>query len=136
MSMRPGQPLVNAISVDVKDYFQVSAFDRVVSRSAWEHMESRVGANTDRLLALFERYGVRATFFVLGWVAERQPDLVRRITAAGHELACHRYGHQLVYEQTPEAFREDIRRAKRVLEDIAGVAVVGYRAPSYSITSR
>jgi polysaccharide deacetylase family protein (PEP-CTERM system associated) len=128
--------IVNAMSVDVEDYFQVSAFDQVVSRSAWDTHESRVVANTDRLLTLFADAGVQSTFFVLGWIAERHPLLVRRISAAGHEIASHGYGHQLVYDLTPEAFRADVRRAKRLLEDAAGVEVAGYRAPSYSITER
>jgi len=129
-------PIVNAMSVDVEDYFQVSAFDRVVDRNAWEHAESRVCANTERLLALFEAAGVRATFFVLGWVAARFPALVRRIAAGGHEIASHGFAHRLVYELTPDEFRQDVRRAKLLLEDIAGAAVHGYRAPSYSVTNR
>jgi len=129
-------PVVNAMSVDVEDYFQVSAFDAVVSRDSWDTRESRVSANTDRLLALFAETGVRATFFVLGWVADRRPDLVRRIVAQGHELASHGYAHRLVYDQTPEAFREDVRRAKGLLEAAGGVPVRGYRAPSYSIVER
>lgn len=131
-----GGAIVNAMSIDVEDYFQVSAFDRVVPRSAWDSMESRVSGNTTRLLDLFDEFGVRATFFVLGWVAERQPALVREIVRRGHEVASHGYGHQLVYDLTPEAFRADVRRAKQVLEDAAGQAVAGYRAPSYSITAR
>ena len=100
------------MSVDVEDYFQVSAFDRVVSRATWDKLESRVVANTQRLLDLFDRSGVTATFFVLGWVAERFPALVREIAAAGHEIASHGYDHQLVYTLTPEQFREDVRAAK------------------------
>jgi polysaccharide deacetylase family protein (PEP-CTERM system associated) len=133
---RPGDPVVNAMSIDVEDYFQVSAFDRVVQRSLWDRMESRVVANTDRLLAMFDEFSVKSTFFVLGWVAERHPDLVRRIAASGHEVASHGYGHRLIYEQTPADFREDVRRAKRLLEDIAGAGVDGYRAPSYSVTAQ
>jgi len=128
--------IINAMSVDVEDYFQVSAFDRAVPRSSWGERESRVVANTERLLELFDEAGVRSTFFVLGWVAERHPDLVRRIVAAGHELACHGYGHQLVYDLTVEQFREDIRRARAVLEAASGIAVVGYRAPSFSVVKR
>ena len=109
------------MSVDVEDYFQVSAFDRVVSRADWTELESRVVANTHRLLELFDRHGVRATFFVLGWVAERFPALVREIAGRGHEVASHGYHHQLVYTLTPEQFREDVRRAKAALEDAAGV---------------
>jgi polysaccharide deacetylase family protein (PEP-CTERM system associated) len=127
--------IVNAMSVDVEDYFQVSAFDRIVSRASWGERESRVAANTRRLLQLFDRAGVRATFFVLGWVAERAPDLVREIAAAGHEIACHGYHHQLLYTLTPKQFREDVREARLALEQIAGCPVVGFRAPSYSVTS-
>jgi polysaccharide deacetylase family protein (PEP-CTERM system associated) len=112
----------------------VSAFDRVVSRASWGERESRVVANTRRLLELFARFDVRATFFVLGWTAERAPDLVRQIVDAGHEVACHSYHHQLLYTLTPQQFREDIREAKSTIEQIAGRRVVGFRAPSYSIT--
>lgn len=129
-------PVVNAMSVDVEDYFQVSAFDGVVARDSWPSRESRVVANTERLLALFDEAGVHATFFVLGWVAERQPALVRHIVALGHELACHGYLHQLVYDLSHEQFREDVRRAKALLEATSGVPVIGYRAPSYSIVQR
>jgi polysaccharide deacetylase family protein (PEP-CTERM system associated) len=129
-------PIVNAMSVDVEDYFQVSAFDKTVDRRKWDGLESRVCQNTDRLLALFARVEIRATFFVLGWVADRHSDLVRRIAAAGHEIASHGYSHRLVYDQTPAEFREDIRRARVAIETAAGVSVQGYRAPSYSITAR
>ena len=121
-----GQPqpaIVNAMSVDVEDYFQASAFDDAVPRHNWDQLESRVCANTDRLLALFEESGVRATFFVLGWVAARYPALVRRIASRQHEVASHGYGHRLIYDQTPSEFREDVRRAKGVLEDICGTAI-------------
>jgi len=129
-------PIVNGMSVDVEDYFHVSAFESTVDRRKWDRLESRVCQNTDRLLALFERVDTRATFFVLGWIADRQPDLVRRIAAAGHEIASHGYGHRLVYDQTPEEFREDIRRARFAIEAAVGLPVTGYRAPSYSITTR
>lgn len=128
--------VVNAMSIDVEDYFHVSVFDGIVPRSRWERMESRVCANTERLLAIFEEFGVRSTFFILGWVAERHPALVRDIAARGHEIASHGYAHRLIYDQTPEAFRRDVRHAKRLLEDASGRRVVGYRAPSYSVTSR
>ena len=127
---------MNVMTIDVEDYFQVSAFDRVVPRSTWDGMESRVVANTERLLEIFAEHQVTATFFVLAWVAERQPALVRQIAARGHEIASHGYGHRLVYELSPEEFRQDVRRARQLLEDAAGVPVVGYRAPSYSITRR
>src|SRR5581483_2309755 len=128
-------PIVNAMSVDVEDYFQVSAFDAVVSRAAWESFESRVVANTHRLLELFAEAGVRSTFFVLGWVAERYPGLVRDIAALGHEVASHGYNHQRLYWLTPAQCREDVRRAKAVLEDAIGTPVCGFRAPSYSIVA-
>jgi polysaccharide deacetylase family protein (PEP-CTERM system associated) len=127
---------VNAMSVDVEDWFQVQAFAGVIDRAAWETLPRRVEANTDRILALFEDAGVRATFFTLGWVAERHPALIRRIVAGGHELASHGYGHELVHAIGPEAFRADLRRAKAVLEDTGGVAVIGYRAPTFSIGRR
>jgi polysaccharide deacetylase family protein (PEP-CTERM system associated) len=126
--------IVNAMSVDVEDYFQVSAFDGHVSRERWDGLESRVCRNTERLLEIFEQASVRATFFVLGWVAERHPSLVRTIAGAGHEIASHGYGHGLVYDMTPDQFREDVRRAKALLEAVSGTPVLGYRAPSYSIT--
>ena len=126
-------PFVNAMTVDVEDYFQVSAFDGVVPRSTWDGRESRVSGNTERLLDLFAESNVRATFFVLGWVADRFPGLVRRIVAEGHELASHGYEHRLVYSQTPREFREDLRNARFALEQAGGCPVLGYRAPSFSI---
>jgi polysaccharide deacetylase family protein (PEP-CTERM system associated) len=129
-------PIVNAMTIDVEDYFHVSVFDGVVPRQRWPDLESRVCANTDRLLIILEEADVKATFFVLGWVAERWPQLVRRIAERGHEIASHGYGHRLVYDQTPREFREDLRRAKGVVEDAASVTVFGYRAPSYSVTPR
>ena len=131
----PGE-IVNAMSVDVEDYFQVSAFENTVDRRRWDRLESRVCQNTERLLEIFETAGVRGTFFVLGWVADRYPALVRRISDAGHEVASHGYAHRLVYDQTPEEFREDIRRARAAIEAASGCCVSGYRAPSYSITNR
>ncbi len=124
------------MTIDVEDYFHVSVFDGVLPRTAWDSMESRVVANTERLLDLFDEHAVRGTFFVLGWVAERFPDLVRSIAARGHELASHGYAHRLVYEQTPDVFRDDVRRAKALIEDISGRRVKGYRAPSFSVTER
>jgi polysaccharide deacetylase family protein (PEP-CTERM system associated) len=120
----------------VEDYFHVSVFDGIVPRHEWDRMESRVVANTTRLLSIFHESGVRSTFFVLGWVAERHPALVRAIAERGHEVASHGYAHRLIYDQTPRAFREDVHRAKSVLEEAAGRRVIGYRAPSYSITPR
>ena len=136
MSASPGRTIVNAMTVDVEDYFQVSAFDAVVRREAWADFPSRVVANTERMLEIFAAHRVMATFFVLGWVAERFPTLVTTIAKAGHELASHGYGHRLVYEQTPEVFREDVRKAKAIIEDRSGQTVAGYRAPSYSITRK
>lgn len=125
----------NVLSIDVEDYFQVSAFESAVPRDSWSSLESRVCANTERLLGMFDDAGVRGTFFVLGWVAERFPALVGRIAAEGHEVASHGYEHRLVYSQTRDEFAEDLRRARGLLEDAAGTPVVGYRAPSYSIVS-
>jgi polysaccharide deacetylase family protein (PEP-CTERM system associated) len=130
------QPMINALTVDVEDWFQVQAFAAIFDRAAWDGLERRVEANTDRILALFAEAGVSGTFFTLGWVAERHPALVRRIVGAGHELASHGYWHRLVHEQTPEAFAEDVGAAKRLLEDVGGVPVHGYRAPTFSINRR
>lgn len=124
---------VNAMTVDVEDYFQVAAFERVIARTDWLRWPSHVETNTHRVLELFERHGVTATFFVLGWVAERFPALVREIAAAGHEVASHGFGHERLTNLTREAFREGIIRTKRLLEDLSGNPVCGYRAPSYSI---
>jgi len=128
--------VVNAMSVDVEDYFQVSAFERVVARADWHGFESRVVRNTHVLLDLFHRHGVRSTFFVLGWVAARFPSLVREIAGLGHEVASHGFNHELVYSLTPEQFRQDVRRARLTIEDAGGVAVRGYRAPSFTIVKR
>lgn len=125
---------VNVMTVDVEDYFQVSAFESTVSRDAWPAFESRVGRNTERLLEMFERARVTATFFVLGWTAEHCPQIVRAIRSGGHELASHSYDHRLVYTLTAEGFRQDLRRAAAAIEAAGGTPVRGYRAPSYSIT--
>lgn len=126
----------NVFSVDVEDYFHVEAFADVVPRTSWDGYPLRVEDNTRRLLDLLDERGIDATFFILGWVADRCPGLVREIVARGHEVACHSYWHRLVYGMTPEEFRADTRRAKDVIEQAAGCAVTGYRAPSYSITAR
>ena len=126
----------NAMTVDVEDWFQVQAFASTISRDDWDSLPRRVEANTDRFLAMFAQAGVRATFFTLGWVADRHPDLVRRIVAGGHELASHGYAHRLAHEQTQAEFREDVGRARLLLEDVGGVPVVGYRAPTFSINAR
>jgi polysaccharide deacetylase family protein (PEP-CTERM system associated) len=127
---------LNAFSVDVEDYFQVEAFSRDVAREDWPSFPSRVVDNTMRLLDLVQRYRVRGTFFVLGWVAQRYPAIVREIRDRGHELGCHSYWHRLIYSLTPAEFVEDTRRAKDAIEAAAGVAVRGYRAPTFSITKR
>jgi len=126
----------NALTVDVEDYFHVSAFAGSIDRKDWNNYPLRVERNTQRLLELFDNNGIKVTFFVLGWVAERVPHLVSEIAAMGHEVACHGYSHQLVYDQTVEEFREETLRSKSLLEDIAQVPVRGYRAASYSITQR
>jgi polysaccharide deacetylase family protein (PEP-CTERM system associated) len=125
--------VLNAFSVDVEDYFQVGAFEGAIPRDTWGGFEPRVERNTRRLLEMCEEYGVRGTFFVLGWVAERWPGLVRDIRDAGHELGTHGQDHRRVTTLTPSEFREDIRRSKATIEGVAGVEVIGYRAPSYSI---
>ena len=127
---------LNALTIDVEDYFHVSNFDGIVARSQWDDFAPRFADSTRRLLDLLAAAGVRATFFVLGWAAERRPDLVKDIRAAGHEVGCHSYGHRLIYEQTPDEFRDDLRRGRGLLEDILGVAVTAYRAPSFSITRK
>ena len=129
----PGEKIRNAMTCDVEDYFQVSAFAPYIDRASWPTRECRVEANMERILALYERHGVRATFFTLGWIAERYPAMVRRIVAAGHELASHGYGHLRASDQSRAEFDNDIRSSKALLEDIGGQSVVGYRAPSFSI---
>ncbi len=123
----------NALTVDVEDYFHVAALAPSIHRDSWASLESRVVDNTQKLLAIFEQFDVRGTFFVLGWVAEKYPQLVRDIAARGHEIACHGFSHRLVYEQSPEEFYQETLRAKNLLQDITGSAVLGYRAASYSI---
>ncbi|MFC7335300.1 XrtA system polysaccharide deacetylase [Rhodocista pekingensis] len=123
----------HAMSVDVEDWFQVQAFAPFIDRATWEGRPRRVETNTHAVLDLFARHGTRATFFTLGWVAERHPSLIRRIVAEGHELASHGHAHHPLHELDAFRFRADVRRAKRLLEDIGGVAVTGYRAPSFSI---
>jgi polysaccharide deacetylase family protein (PEP-CTERM system associated) len=132
----PGATIVNAMTCDVEDYFQVSAFAPYITRDSWPSRECRVEANMERILALFERRGVKATFFTLGWIAERYPQVVRAIVAGGHELASHGYGHLRASDQDRAEFDNDIKSSKALLEDIAGVAVTGYRAPSFSIGQR
>lgn len=125
--------ITNALTIDVEDYFQVSALAPYIARSEWDRRECRVERNVERILAMLAAADTRATFFTLGWIAERYPQLVRRIVAGGHELASHGHGHERASDLSRIAFNEDITRAKRILEDIGGVAVHGYRAPSFSI---
>ncbi|PYV39913.1 MAG: polysaccharide deacetylase [Acidobacteria bacterium] len=126
----------NILTIDVEDYFQVSDFDQFILKSQWDHFESRVEKNTLKILKILSRENVKGTFFILGWIAERYPQLVKTIHFEGHEVACHGYSHRLVYEQTPEEFRKESRVAKAILEDIVGTPVLSYRAASYSITRR
>jgi polysaccharide deacetylase family protein (PEP-CTERM system associated) len=133
MSNTPHTALKNAMTIDVEDYFQVSAFAPYIARGDWERLHCRAPANVNRILAMLDEAGVKATFFTLGWIAERHPELVRAIVAAGHELASHGYGHDRASDMSPTAFSDDVRRAKALLEDLGGVAVTGYRAPSFSI---
>lgn len=126
--------IINALTVDVEDWFHVSLFRHHIKRSEWDDLESTVVANTCRILNLFSKYNVRATFFILGWVAERYPEIVIAIREQGHEIASHGYGHQIVYEQNPTEFYNDVARSLDVLEKVSGRKVKGYRAPSYSIT--
>ncbi|HJT78402.1 MAG TPA: XrtA system polysaccharide deacetylase [Gemmataceae bacterium] len=133
---RRREPPLNALTVDVEDYYHVSGFEGRVRRADWDRFESRVVGSTGKILAALGAAGVRATFFVLGWVAEKHPGLVRAIAAAGHEVGCHSFWHRLVYEQTPAAFRADLRRGRAAVEDALGEPVTLYRAPSFSVTRR
>jgi polysaccharide deacetylase family protein (PEP-CTERM system associated) len=128
--------MLNALSVDIEDWFQVGAFETTIRREDWDGLECRVEANTDAVLQLFDDGGVKATFFTLGWVAERYPALMRRIVEGGHEIASHGCNHDRVFAMTPQAFAADLARARKTIEDAAGVAVTGYRAPSFSIDAR
>ena len=126
----------NALSVDVEDWFQVGAFEKVIDRADWDSLTPRVERNSDAVLRLFAEEGVKATFFTLGWVAARHPDLIRRIVAGGHEIASHGWDHARVFTLSPQAFRNDLAKARAAIEDAGGVAVTGYRAPSFSIDKR
>lgn len=128
--------VLNALSVDVEDYFQVAAFSDVVPYASWDRFPCRAQDNTLRLLDLFDRYAVKSTFFVLGWLAERYPGLVQDIHRRGHEVASHGYAHQPLDHSSPAEFREEIRSAKALLEDLTGAPVIGYRAPSFSLTRK
>jgi polysaccharide deacetylase family protein (PEP-CTERM system associated) len=128
--------MTHAMTVDVEDYFHVAAFAKVISPADWDQWPSRVEANTHKLLQLFAQRNIKITFFILGWVAERYPELVRAISDQGHEIASHGYSHQLIYTQSPDVFRAETLKSKRILEDIAQRQVTGYRAASYSITRK
>jgi len=132
-AMDPAPPIRNAMTIDVEDYFQVSAFASHIARASWSQRECRVEANVERILHILNEGGVKATFFTLGWIAERYPAMVARIVACGHELASHGYGHLRVSDQKRAAFRDDIVRSKAILENLGGHRVLGYRAPSFSI---
>jgi polysaccharide deacetylase family protein (PEP-CTERM system associated) len=132
----PLAPITNALTIDVEDYFQVSAFAPHVARCDWHSRECRIEHNVERILEMLAQRGIKATFFTLGWIAERYPHLVRSIVAEHHELASHGYGHERVGELSQEAFDSDVRRAKAILEDRTGVSVLGYRAPSFSIGAK
>lgn len=138
MGASTGQPvasrMTHVLSVDVEDYFMVEAFASCVRRDTWDSWPSRVVSNTERVLDLFQRFNVKATFFFVGWVARKFPALVRQTAAAGHELACHSYWHRTVHSLSPQEFRRDTQAAVRAIEDAAGVKIWGYRAPSWSIT--
>ena len=136
--MNTGDPsrLTHCLTFDIEEHFQVSAFDSPAQRGRWDSLESRVERNTTKIVEVLGERGIRATFFMLGWVAERHPGLVRSIAQAGHEIASHGYAHEMITRQTPDQFRQDIRRAKRILEDVTGGPVLGYRAPSFTIVDR
>lgn len=128
--------LIHAMTIDVEDYYQVSAFERHISRQSWEQWPSRVVNNTEQLLDLFEQEKIKATFFILGWEAERHPELVKEIKDCGHEIASHGYSHKLIYNQSQQEFRKETLKSKKILEDIIQSPVTGYRAASYSITHK
>lgn len=128
------QNITNYLTIDVEDYFHVSAFENIVGYKRWSEFEPRVVKNTETILSLLQQYGIKATFFVLGWVADNFPQLVKKIDAHGHEVGCHSYQHRLIYNLTPAEFKRDTKQSKDILEQIIGKKVNGYRAPSYSIT--
>lgn len=126
----------NYLTIDVEDYFQVAAFEDIVSPQQWGAMDQRVQANTTQILELLKKYDIRATFFIVGWIAEKHPEVVQAITADGHEIGCHSYWHRNIYDLTPEEFRQDTIKAKNILEAISKRKITAYRAPSYSITRK
>jgi polysaccharide deacetylase family protein (PEP-CTERM system associated) len=129
-------PRTHCLTFDIEEHFQVSAFDSLAQRGQWDRLESRVQRNTEKILAILETRKISATFFVLGWVAERHPNLIRALASAGHEVASHGYEHRMVTTQTPDQFREDIRKSKTILENLIGAEVMGYRAPSFTIVKQ
>ena len=129
-------PIINYLTIDVEDYFQVSAFEDIIRLADWDGMEPRVVGNTEKVLAVLAETGAKATFFIVGWIAENFPQLVRAIHAEGHSIGCHSYWHRRVYDLSPEEFRDDTALVKSILENIIGAPVLGYRAPSYSITQK
>ncbi|MBB4858522.1 polysaccharide deacetylase family protein (PEP-CTERM system associated) [Novosphingobium chloroacetimidivorans] len=134
--MQSASPVINGLSVDVEDWFQVGAFETVIERESWDGLKSRVERNCESVLALFDDAGVKGTFFTLGWVAERHPALIRRIVEQGHEIASHGWDHQRVFRMDRATFAQDLAISRRAIEDAAGVALTGYRAPSFSIDAR
>ncbi|MBK5264262.1 MAG: DUF3473 domain-containing protein [Alphaproteobacteria bacterium] len=128
--------MLNALSVDVEDWFQVGAFEQTIARETWDALQHRVERNTDTVLGLFDEAGIKATFFTLGWVAQRYPALIRRIADAGHEIASHGYDHRRVFTFSPQEFRDDLKKSHDLIENACGMAVAGYRAPSFSIDAR
>jgi polysaccharide deacetylase family protein (PEP-CTERM system associated) len=126
--------MVNYLTIDVEDYFQVAAFEKIILPTNWEGYASRVERNINKILDLFSTHGVKGTFFIVGWTAERYPEMVKEIAARGHEIGCHSYWHQKIYNLTPSEFRQDTKKAKEILEEITGRSIKGYRAPTYSIT--
>jgi polysaccharide deacetylase family protein (PEP-CTERM system associated) len=129
-------PPINYLTIDVEDYFQVAAFEKIIQPAEWDGFASRVERNTERILDLLDGHSVKGTFFIVGWTAERKPDLVKNIADRGHEIGCHSYGHQKIFNLTPDEFRQDTKRAKDTLENIIGKPILGYRAPTYSITKK
>ena len=128
--------ITNYLTIDVEDYFQVAAFEDIIQPENWNSMDFRAEKNTDRILSILEQRQIKATFFIVGWIAEKCPAIVKKIAAAGHEIGCHSYWHRKIYDLPPEEFRQDTRQAKDALENIIGKKIQGYRAPSYSITKK
>ena len=128
--------MINALTIDVEDYYHVSGFNSVIKFADWENLESRLDISMGKILKILSHYGVKATFFVLGWVAEKFPTVVKAIHQAGHEIASHSYAHRLIYDQTPDEFQVDMQRSLEVIHSIIGKEVIGYRAPSFSITKQ